>query len=170
MVVDGGPLRISGILRERNNMAKCPVKGAPDSCGHPREGVPKGQCPNQTEPLTCRVPSQGAPSICNHPMVTQPVGVQGKSPSAWCHLPGLLGQNVMAQELRALTPSPEAMGPDGGCQNRNYGMSPPAPVSSDRCGHQPNQLPCCRDGLSGQTRPRSEQNTRCHNPRIQADL
>jgi hypothetical protein len=36
MVVDGGPLRISGILRERNNMAECPVKGAPDSCGHPR--------------------------------------------------------------------------------------------------------------------------------------
>jgi hypothetical protein len=29
------------------------------------------------------------------------------------------GPKLMPQEFRALTPSPEAMGPDGGCQNQN---------------------------------------------------
>ena len=48
----------------------------------PPKGVPIGRCPSQKEPLTCQVPSQGAPSICDHPMVTQPVGVQRKSSSA----------------------------------------------------------------------------------------
>ena len=48
----------------------------------PPKGVPNGRCPSQKEPLTCQVPSQGAPSICDHPMVTQPVGVQRSSSSA----------------------------------------------------------------------------------------
>jgi hypothetical protein len=48
----------------------------------PPKGVPTGRCPSQKEPLTCQVPSQGAPSICDHPMVTQPVGVQRESSSA----------------------------------------------------------------------------------------
>ena len=46
------------------------------------------------------------------------------------------GPKLMAQEFRALTPSPEAMGPDGGCQTKTDGVSPPVPVSSDSCGHQ----------------------------------
>ena len=41
-------------------------------------------------------------------------------PSSWSS-----GPKLMAQEFRALTPSPEAMGPDGGCQNQNStGESP----------------------------------------------
>jgi hypothetical protein len=66
-------------------------------------------------------------------------------PSSWSP-----GPKLMAQEFRALTPSPEAMGPDGGCHDKTDEMSPPAPVSSDSRGHQTNQLPCSCDGLPGQ--------------------
>jgi len=96
----------------------------------PSKGVPKGQCPNQMEPLTCRMPSHGAPSICDHSMVTQPAGVQGESPSAWCHLPGLLGQNVRPRNSEHW-PHHLKQWVRVGCHDKTEGMSPPAWVSSN---------------------------------------
>jgi hypothetical protein len=146
-------------------MRSHPVKGDPDSCGHPRvcaqwsvSSKRSPSCP------MAECPARGAPYTCDHPRVYPACGCPRHEPPAQSH-------SMVRFRNRALTPPHEAVGPDGGFHDKIDGMSPPARVSSDSLGHQTNKLPCRRGGLLSQNRwPLSYQNTRCCKPRVQADL